>query len=62
MLEEWIKPRSDFEYVLCLEASRLERFPVSDRMADLVEIMDQHKKQLVFTSMGKQQTRSAKTA
>jgi DNA invertase Pin-like site-specific DNA recombinase len=54
MLEEWIKPRFDFELVLCLEASRLGRFPVSDRWAELVEMIDQFKKQLVFTSMVKQ--------
>ncbi len=62
MLKEWINQRLDFDYVLCFDASRLGRFPGSDRMAELVEMMDQYKKQLIFISMSKQQTRSVKTA
>jgi DNA invertase Pin-like site-specific DNA recombinase len=57
MLDAWIKPRSDFGYVLCFDASRLGRFPGSDRSATPVEMIHQNEKQLVFTSMGKPQTR-----
>ena len=57
MLEEWLKQRSDFEYILCVDASRLGRFPGSGGVAELVEMIHQHKKQLIFTSMVKQQTR-----
>ena len=53
MLDEWIKPRSDFGYVLCFDANRLGRFPASDSSATPVEMVHQNKKQLIFTSMGK---------
>ena len=43
MLDDWIKQRSDFEYVLCLDASRWGRLPASD-------VAQQHNKQLIFTS------------
>jgi DNA invertase Pin-like site-specific DNA recombinase len=53
MLEDWIKQRSDFAYVLCLDASRLDRFPNSD-IAELVnEICGHYKKQLIYISDGK---------
>ncbi len=57
MLNEWVKPRSDFELVLCFDASRLGRFSGSDRLATPVEMILQNNKQLIFTSMGKPQTR-----
>ncbi len=53
MLEDWIKQRSDFEYVLCLDANRWGRFP-NIAIAELVsEICEHHKKQLIYTSDGK---------
>ena len=53
MMDEWIKQRSDFEYVLCLDASRWGRFP-NIVIAELVsEICEHHKKQLIYTSDGK---------
>jgi DNA invertase Pin-like site-specific DNA recombinase len=57
MLDAWIKPRSNFGYILCFDASRLGRFPFSDSSATPVEMVHQNKKQLIFTSMGKPQTR-----
>lgn len=57
MIDDWIKPRSDFELVLCVDASRLGRFSGSDRLATPVEMILQNNKQLIFTSMGKPQTR-----
>ena len=57
MLDEWIKPRTDFGYVLCFDASRLGRFLGSDRSATPVEMIHQNKKQLISTAMGKPQTR-----
>jgi len=43
MLDDWIKQRSDFEYVLCLDASRWGRLQASD-------LVQQHNKQLIYTS------------
>jgi len=62
MLEVWIKQRSDFEFALCFDASRLGRYSASDRAQNAIVAFEQYKKQLIFTSMGKQQTRSFKTA
>lgn len=53
MLDAWIKQRSDFGYVLCFDASRLGRFPGSDRSARSAEICQEHKKRVVFTSVCK---------
>ena len=53
MLEYWIKQRSDFEYVLCLDASRWGRFR-NIAIAELVsEICEHYKKQLIYISDGK---------
>ena len=57
MLNAWIKPRLDFELVLCFDASRLVRFPGSDLSATQVEMIHQNGKQLIFTAMGKTYTR-----
>jgi DNA invertase Pin-like site-specific DNA recombinase len=53
MLEDWIKHRSDFEYVLCLDASRWDRFPNSDLAARFSEACAENKKQLIYTAAGK---------
>jgi DNA invertase Pin-like site-specific DNA recombinase len=57
MLDEWVKPRSDFELVLCFDASRLGRFSGNDLSATQVEMIHQNGKQLIFTAMGKTYTR-----
>ena len=50
MIDDWIKPRSDFELVLCFDASRLGRFAISDFAEQSSEVLDQHKKMLIYTS------------
>jgi len=62
MLNKWIKPRSDFELVLCVEASRLGRYSDSKYAKSAIAAFELYKKQLIFTSMGKQPSRSIETA
>lgn len=50
MLNEWIKPRSDFELVLCVDASRWGRCVSGDFAEQSSEVLDQHKKMLIYTS------------
>jgi DNA invertase Pin-like site-specific DNA recombinase len=57
MMEEWIKRRSDFEYVLCFEASRLGRYPNCDFAEHPSEGGHQHKKKLIYTSSHNPQSR-----
>ena len=57
MLDEWIKLRTEFAYVLCFDASRLGRFSGTDRSAMPAEMIHQNGKQLIFTAMGEPQTR-----
>ena len=52
MLEIWIKQRSDFEYILCSDASHWGRFPDSDHSKQSSEICQRHKKQVIYTSVG----------
>jgi DNA invertase Pin-like site-specific DNA recombinase len=53
MLEEWIKPRFDFEHVLCFDASRLGRYSDSVHLQSSAVAFEQYRKQVTFTSMGK---------
>jgi len=57
MLNEWIKPRSDFELVLCFDASRLGRCVSGDFAEQPAEFVHQHKKRLIYTSTNKPQSR-----
>ena len=57
MLNEWIKPRSDFELVLCVDASRLGRCVDGNFAEQLSEVVHQHKKRLIYTSTNKPQSR-----
>ena len=43
MLDDWIKQRSDFEYILCFDASRWGRLQASD-------LVQQHTKHWIYTS------------
>jgi DNA invertase Pin-like site-specific DNA recombinase len=62
MIDDWIKPRSDFELVLCVDASRLGRYSDSNYAKSAIAAFELYKKQLIFTSMGKQPSRSIETA
>lgn len=53
MMEEWITQRSDFEYVLCLDVSRWGRFQDIDLSAQFSAICKKHKKQVIYTTIGK---------
>lgn len=57
MLDEWVKPRSDFELVLCFDASRLGRFVDGNFAEQPSEVVHQHKKRLIYTSTNKPQSR-----
>ncbi len=50
MVEEWIKLRSDFVYVLCFDANRLGRHLDSESLSDPASQIAQHNKQLICTS------------
>ena len=53
MMEEWVKKRSDFDYVLCLDVSRWGRFQDIDLSAQFSAECRKHKKQIIYTSIGK---------
>jgi DNA invertase Pin-like site-specific DNA recombinase len=53
MMEEWIKKRSDFDYVLCLDVSRWGRFQDIDLSAQFSAVCKKHKKQVIYTTIGK---------
>ena len=57
MIDDWIKPRSDFELVLCFDASRLERCVEGNRAEQPSEVVHQNKKRLIYTSTNKPQSR-----
>jgi DNA invertase Pin-like site-specific DNA recombinase len=50
MLNEWIKQRPDFEYILCFDASRLGRFHGSDLLVQAIDVFENHKKDVIYTS------------
>jgi DNA invertase Pin-like site-specific DNA recombinase len=53
MMDEWITKRDDFEYVLCLDVSRWGRFQDIDLSAQFSAICKKHKKQVIYTTIGK---------
>lgn len=53
MMDEWISKRDDFEYVLCLDVSRWGRFQDIDLSAQFSAICKTHKKQVIYTTIGK---------
>lgn len=59
MQDDWIKQRSDFEYVLCLDTSRWSRFLYSAQAEQAREICEQHKKRLIFTAECKSERNDA---
>ena len=52
MMEEWVTKRMDFEYILCLDSSRLGRFQ-DDLSAQFMAQCKEHRKQVISTSIGK---------
>jgi DNA invertase Pin-like site-specific DNA recombinase len=57
MLNEWIKRRSDFELVLCFDASRLGRCVDGNFAEQPAEVVHQHRKMLIYTSTNEPQSR-----
>jgi DNA invertase Pin-like site-specific DNA recombinase len=53
MMEEWIKKRSDFQYILCLDVSRWGRFQDIDLSAQFSAVCKKHKKEVIYTTIGK---------
>jgi len=53
MMEEWVKKRTDFSYVLCLDVSRWGRFPDADVSAQYSAECKDHGKQVIYTTIGK---------
>lgn len=53
MMEEWVRKRKDFDYVLCLDVSRWGRFQDIDLSAQFSAECRKHHKQIIYTSIGK---------
>jgi DNA invertase Pin-like site-specific DNA recombinase len=53
MMNEWVKHREDFEYVLCLDVSRWGRFQDLDLSARYNSECREHGKQVIYTTLGK---------
>jgi hypothetical protein len=53
MMEEWVKKRSDFDYVLCLDVSRSGRFQDIDLSAQFSAECRRHRTQIIYTTIGK---------
>ena len=52
MMENWVKKRDDFEFVLCLDVSRWGRFQDIDLSATYSAECKKHGKQVVYTTLG----------
>lgn len=53
MLNDWVTQRDDFEYVLCLDVSRWGRFQDIDLSAQFSAECKKHRKQVIYTTIGK---------
>src|SRR5271169_6392462 len=52
MMENWVKQRDDFEFVLCLDVSRWGRFQDIDLSATYSAECKKHGKQVIYTTLG----------
>ena len=52
MMEEWVKKRGDFAYVICLDVSRWGRFQDLDLSAQYSSECKRHGKNVVYTAIG----------
>ena len=52
MMEEWVKQRYDFTYVLCLDVSRWGRFQDIDLSAQYSAECKKHGKQVIYVTIG----------
>lgn len=53
MMEEWVKKRTDFSYILCLDVSRWGRFQDIDLSAQFSAECRKNNKQVIYTTIGK---------
>lgn len=53
MMENWVRVRPDFEFVLCLDVSRWGRFQDIDLSATYSAECKLHGKQVIYTTLGK---------
>jgi DNA invertase Pin-like site-specific DNA recombinase len=53
MMDEWVKKRTDFSYILCLDVSRWGRFQDIDLSAQFSAECKKHNKQVIYTTIGK---------
>jgi DNA invertase Pin-like site-specific DNA recombinase len=53
MMDRWVKQRADFDYVLCLDVSRWGRFQDIDLSAQYSAECKKHRKQVIYTTLGK---------
>jgi DNA invertase Pin-like site-specific DNA recombinase len=53
MMENWVKRRGDFQYILCLDVSRWGRFPNIDLSAQFCTECKKAGKQVIYTTIGK---------
>lgn len=53
MMENWVKVRTDFEFVICLDVSRWGRFQDIDLSATYSAECKRHGKQVIYTTLGK---------
>lgn len=52
MMENWVKMRKDFDFVLCLDVSRWGRFQDIDLSATYSAECKKHGKQVIYTTLG----------
>jgi DNA invertase Pin-like site-specific DNA recombinase len=52
MMENWVKKRKDFDFVLCLDVSRWGRFQDIDLSATYSADCKRHGKQVIYTTLG----------
>ena len=53
MVDNWVKNRSDFDYILCLDVSRWGRFQDIDMSATYSADCRRHGKEVIYTTIGK---------
>lgn len=53
LMDQWVKQRRDFSYILCLDVSRWGRFQDIDLSAQFSAECKKHGKQVIYTSIGK---------
>lgn len=52
MMENWVKKRKDFDFILCLDVSRWGRFQDIDLSATYSAECKKHGKQVIYTTLG----------